>query len=72
MESQKTNFYAAEEYLLYQKTLLKRELKAVIKKNVMSTVDLFRSSTESQYQLYFRQRVKKFFALSFRQIAPVA
>ena len=69
---QKTNFYAAEEYLQYQKTLLKKELKTQIRKHALIQVDQFRENPEAQYNLYYRQRVKKFFALSYRKVEVAA
>lgn len=67
----KTNFYSADEYLLYHKSLLKRELKALIRKNADTTIKSHRSHQDAQYTLFFRQRVKKFFVLTFRRVGGV-
>jgi len=51
-EAQKTSFYAAEDYLLHHKSILKKELKAVIRKHALSMVENHRAHSEAQYQLY--------------------
>ena len=70
MDQQKTNFYSPDEYLMYQKSLLKKELKTVIRKSAQQTIENFQASLDAQYSLYYRQRVKKFFALSYSKLIP--
>lgn len=69
-DPQKTNFYSPDEYLIYQKSLLKRELKTLIRKSCQQTIENYQSNLDAQYCLFYRQRVKKFFALSFRKLMP--
>jgi 23S rRNA G2445 N2-methylase RlmL len=48
--------------------VLKKELKGQIRKHALAMVDQFRTNPETHYNLHYRQRVKKFFALSFRKV----
>ena len=48
-DSLKTNFYAADDYLHYHKSILKRELKAVIRKHAIPSVEKHRAHEEAQY-----------------------
>lgn len=70
LDQQKTNFYSPDEYLMYQKSLLKKELKTVIRKSAQQTIENYQANLDAQYSLYYRQRVKKFFALSYCKLIP--
>ena len=57
---------------MYQKSILKRELKTLIRKNALQIVNNEEKSADSQYTIFSRQRVKKFLAFAFRKISPPA
>lgn len=50
---------------------MKNELKAFIRKNALSTLEK-KAHPEALYSLVYRQRVKKFFAITYKQQHPIA
>jgi len=57
--------------LHYHKSLLKRELKTVIRKHAINSVEKHKTHGEAQYEHKLTQRVKKFFAISMSRLNPV-
>jgi predicted NAD-dependent protein-ADP-ribosyltransferase YbiA (DUF1768 family) len=66
----KQKFYTAEEYLAYQKSLLISDLKTHIGKQAQPL--LSKLASQPRFQLRHRQKLKKFYALEFTQIAAEA